>query len=160
MISHYFQVWRHTCFSISRSTGKFKLIENGVKVWEQYHPEIIEWMKYVSYNVRSRDINIFGELGKYNCHEKYQFRPRSSLTAVSTEMLVTRWWCRCSAVWRTPRSSAGNSVTERWSTSRAVGEAGKLIWQAIIQIGLIKILYQWKHSELEERKVEPDHSLQ
>ena len=90
MILHYFQVWRHTCFSISRSTGKFKLIENGVKVWEQYHPEIIEWMKYVSYNVRSRDINIFGKLGKYNCHEKYQFRPRSSLTAVSTEMLVTR----------------------------------------------------------------------
>ena len=45
------QVWRHTCFSISRTTGKFKLIENGKKVWEQYHPEIIEWMKYVSYNV-------------------------------------------------------------------------------------------------------------
>ena len=46
------QVWRHTCFSISRKSGKFKLVENGVKVWEKKYPEVIDWMKSISENAR------------------------------------------------------------------------------------------------------------
>ena len=31
--------------SLSRSTGKFKLVENGVKNAERYYEELVEWMK-------------------------------------------------------------------------------------------------------------------
>ena len=46
-----FKVWRHTCMSLSRRTGKFKLVENGMKYVEKESEEIIEWMKYVSTEV-------------------------------------------------------------------------------------------------------------
>ena len=38
------QVWRHTCLSISSSTGKFKLVENGEKAVDKVDSTIIEWM--------------------------------------------------------------------------------------------------------------------
>ena len=38
-------VWRHTCLSLSRSTGRFKLVENGKKVWDKTTPEVVDWMK-------------------------------------------------------------------------------------------------------------------
>ena len=38
-------VWRHTCFSLSRTTGRFRLVENGEKVWDKTTPEVVEWMK-------------------------------------------------------------------------------------------------------------------
>lgn len=37
--------------SLSRRTGKFKLVENGMKYVEKESEEIIEWMKYVSTEV-------------------------------------------------------------------------------------------------------------
>ena len=42
-----FLIWRHTCFSLSRSTGKFKLIENGEKAVDKLNPEIIDWMNQI-----------------------------------------------------------------------------------------------------------------
>ena len=38
--------------SLSRRTGKFKLVENGMKYVEKESEEIIEWMKYVSTKVK------------------------------------------------------------------------------------------------------------
>ena len=43
--------------SLSRRTGKFKLIENGIKYVEKESEEIIEWMKSVSNKVRKKYIN-------------------------------------------------------------------------------------------------------
>ena len=40
-----FHVWRHSCFSLNRSTGRFKLVENGKKVWDKTTPEVVGWMK-------------------------------------------------------------------------------------------------------------------
>ena len=37
--------------SINRKTGKFKLVENGIKLAEKESEEIIEWMKNVSSQV-------------------------------------------------------------------------------------------------------------
>ena len=37
--------------SLSRRTGKFKLVENGMKYVEKESEEIIEWLKYVSTEV-------------------------------------------------------------------------------------------------------------
>ena len=42
-----FKVWRHTCLSISRSTGKFKLMENGEKAVDKYNTEIVDWMSTI-----------------------------------------------------------------------------------------------------------------
>ena len=46
------KVWRHTCLSINRNTGKFKLVENGIKIVEKESNDIVEWMKSVSFEVR------------------------------------------------------------------------------------------------------------
>ena len=40
--------------SLSRRTGNFKLVENGVKYVEKESEEIIEWMKYVSTKVKKK----------------------------------------------------------------------------------------------------------
>ena len=47
---HCNQVWRHTCIFLSRRTGKFKVVENGIKHVEKESEEIKEWMKNVSSN--------------------------------------------------------------------------------------------------------------
>ena len=39
-----FLLWRHTCFSINRVTGRFKLVENGKKVWDKVVPDVVNWM--------------------------------------------------------------------------------------------------------------------
>ena len=38
---------------MSRRTGKFKVVENGIKYIEKESEEIIEWMKNVSVKVKS-----------------------------------------------------------------------------------------------------------
>ena len=42
-----FLVWRHTCFSLSKSTGRFRLVENGVKAVDKPNKEIIGWMRTI-----------------------------------------------------------------------------------------------------------------
>ena len=49
-------MWRHTCITLSRRTGKFKVVENGIKYIEKESEEIIEWMKYVSTKVNQTKI--------------------------------------------------------------------------------------------------------
>ena len=48
------QVWRHSCISISRTTGKFKLIENGNKVEEKISNQLIEWMQKIDRQVTNK----------------------------------------------------------------------------------------------------------
>ena len=38
------QIWRHTCFSLNGKTGRFKLVENGEKLWDKITPEMVGWM--------------------------------------------------------------------------------------------------------------------
>ena len=44
-------VWRHTCMSISRTSGKFVLIENGDQAVSSVNSDIVDWMKLVSKRV-------------------------------------------------------------------------------------------------------------
>ena len=44
--------------SLSRKTGKFKLVENGIKFVEKEMKEIVEWMKNVSFQVRYYHLNM------------------------------------------------------------------------------------------------------
>ena len=46
------QVWRHSCFSLSRSSGKFKLFENGEKAAEKVSASIKESLEKISKKVR------------------------------------------------------------------------------------------------------------
>ena len=39
------EVWRHTCFSLDRSTGRFVIVEDGKLQWDKTTPEVVEWMK-------------------------------------------------------------------------------------------------------------------
>ena len=45
------QVWRHSCFSLSRSSGKFKLFENGQKAAEKFSVSIKESLEKLSRKV-------------------------------------------------------------------------------------------------------------
>ena len=38
-------MWRHTCFSFHRLTGRFLIVEDGVVRWDQATPEVQGWMK-------------------------------------------------------------------------------------------------------------------
>merc|ERR1712241_81423 len=60
-------VWRHSCFSLSRSSGKFKLFENGQKVAEKVSVSIKESLEKLS-----RKPSLF-TLGCYYRNSGYQF---------------------------------------------------------------------------------------
>ena len=51
MTRYLFQVWRHTCFSTSRTTGKYKLVENGQLFAEKYTDDIIKYMAKIPMEV-------------------------------------------------------------------------------------------------------------
>ena len=53
------QVWRHTCLSLHRTTGRFKLVENGIKIVEKESEDIVEWMKNVSFEVERNDYALY-----------------------------------------------------------------------------------------------------
>ena len=46
-----FMVWRHSCLSLSRTTGKFKLVENGKVAADEYSSDIINFMKKIPVEV-------------------------------------------------------------------------------------------------------------
>ena len=48
---YYFQIWRHTCLSMSRTTGKFKLVENGKVVADKISDDIIKYMEKIPVQV-------------------------------------------------------------------------------------------------------------
>ena len=62
--------------SLSRSTGKFKLVENGVKNAERYYEELVEWMKGVSH-----EAGIF----TYGCFYRNQGVQRMSMYGSVTD---------------------------------------------------------------------------
>ena len=45
-----FQVWRHTCISFNRETGRMRLVENGALWRDETTDEVVEAMKKVSRN--------------------------------------------------------------------------------------------------------------
>ena len=45
------QVWRHSCVSISRSTGRFMLVENGVVAADKVSQELVQWMETIPVEV-------------------------------------------------------------------------------------------------------------
>ena len=47
--------------SLHRTTGKFKLVENGIKIVEKESNDIVEWMKSVSFEVE-KDLIILLEI--------------------------------------------------------------------------------------------------
>ena len=49
-----FMVWRHTCFSINKKSGRVKLVENGVKYVDKISPEIVGWLEQMTDKVRRR----------------------------------------------------------------------------------------------------------
>ena len=38
----YLQTWRHTCFSLNFNTGRFQLVENGIKRWDGTYDSIVK----------------------------------------------------------------------------------------------------------------------
>ena len=44
--------WRHSCISLSRATGRFKLVENGQIAADKYSDEIIKNMEKIPHEVR------------------------------------------------------------------------------------------------------------
>ena len=47
------QVWRHTCLSMSRTTGKFKLVENGHLLADKFSEDIIKYMAKIPVEVKA-----------------------------------------------------------------------------------------------------------
>ena len=45
------QVWRHSCMSLSRTTGKFKLVENGNVALEKYTNETYNYLQKIPFVV-------------------------------------------------------------------------------------------------------------
>ena len=45
------KVWRHTCLSMSRTTGKFKLVENGHLLADKFSEDIIKYMAKIPVEV-------------------------------------------------------------------------------------------------------------
>ena len=45
------QVWRHSCMSLSRTTGKFKLVENGNVALEKYTNETYNYLQKIPFAV-------------------------------------------------------------------------------------------------------------
>ena len=46
------QEWRHSCISLSRATGRFKLVENGQIAADKHSDEIIKNMEKIPHEVR------------------------------------------------------------------------------------------------------------
>ena len=44
-------MWRHTCVSMSRTTGKFKVVENGEVLADKHADEIVKVMEQVPVQV-------------------------------------------------------------------------------------------------------------
>ena len=55
------QVWRHSCVSISRSTGRFMLVENGAVAADKISQELVQWMETIPVEVSTVHIP-WGEL--------------------------------------------------------------------------------------------------
>ena len=54
-----FMVWRHSCLSLSRTTGKFKLVENGKVAADEYSSDIINFMKKIPVEVYNSACSFF-----------------------------------------------------------------------------------------------------
>ena len=80
------QVWRHSCFSLSRSSGKFKLFENGEKAAEKVSASIKESLEKISKKVRFK-VYLYINISKL-------FSQACSLLVVTTEILATNL-CQC-----------------------------------------------------------------
>ena len=89
--------------SLSRKTGKFKLVENGIKAEEKVSNETIDWMNKIDRKV-----------GK--CYlvesQKYCFRPQYLLLDVSTEMKAASS-CQCLV-----QSLMLRSLVESWQMKK------------------------------------------
>ena len=81
------QVWRHSCFSLSRSSGKFKLFENGQKAAEKVSVSIKESLEKLSKKVWFKNY-------LSNHHNSKLFSQACSLLVVTTEILATNL-CQC-----------------------------------------------------------------
>ena len=51
------QVWRHSCMSLSRTTGKFKLVENGNVALEKYTNETYNYLQKIPFVVSTLILN-------------------------------------------------------------------------------------------------------
>ena len=71
-----FMVWRHSCLSLSRTTGKFKLVENGKVAADEYSSDIINFMKKIPVEVPYHHINFYPPLksASVSIHNCLQFQ--------------------------------------------------------------------------------------
>ena len=49
--NYFYKVWSHTCMSYSRSTGRLKVVVDGVKTADSYYDAIIDWAEEMSKKV-------------------------------------------------------------------------------------------------------------
>ena len=100
-INHKLQVWRHSCISLSRITGRFKLIENGQIIDEKYSDEIVQYMQripvevhknYLGPTIWSRKTFLMSLVGYYLVLNYFTSRLASSHWAV---FIASRWSSSC-----------------------------------------------------------------